>query len=153
MDWHAVGMAPGLAIAGLIKTLIWFGLAMLAVEAVRLLHDVANTATTRRRQTMTGPIQLTTKAPDVEREVLFTVDGQEFTIPIEVPPYIAVVYLNALREGGTDKAVQVVLDELIGEQGVKRLAKCKGMTMGDLQQIFAVVNKKVAGVMEAAQGN
>jgi hypothetical protein len=98
-------------------------------------------------------IELTTREPEGDREEFFSVDGEVVTIPVETPPYLSMVYLKALRTGGTDRAVAVVLDELIGKRGVDLLAKAKSMTAGQLKQVMAIVEKKIGDLMEEAQGN
>jgi hypothetical protein len=98
-------------------------------------------------------IELTTKVENVDREEFFSVDGEVVTIPVETPPYLAMIYLETIRTSGPDRAVALVLEELIGQRGIKLLASAKGMTAGQLKQVMAIVEKKITDLMEEAQGN
>lgn len=109
-----------------------------------------------RKHSMTyQPLKLTTDAPEspAEREPLFYVDGVEFTIPKEVPPVLAVQYLRNLRGGSAEVALSKVFDELIGKEGVNALARVRNLRKSELAQIMGVIQEKVMGVLEDAQGN
>lgn len=100
------------------------------------------------------PVRLSSKpADEPERVPFFYMDDVEYTIPKEVPPYVAMLYLKTLRTASSDRATSVVMDELIGKRGVDELARCKTMNKDQLKQLLDIVQKKIADVMEDVTGN
>lgn len=100
-------------------------------------------------------IELTTEGDEqeVEKEEFFSIDGVMYYIPVECPPYLAMYYLNQLRDGSSDRATLKVMDEMIGQKGVRALAKCKTMTPPQLKQIIGILQEKIYDVMEQTTGN
>jgi hypothetical protein len=101
------------------------------------------------------PIALTTGVPAdlVEREPFFSVDGKMFTIPRQAPANLSMVYLKTLRNAGADKAVQVIMDQMLGPEAIDALAECGSITDDQMAQLMRRIQLKVEGLMEKVTGN
>ena len=100
-------------------------------------------------------IELTSGVPAdlVEREPFFSIDGKMYTIPKEVSPNLAMIYLKVLRTAGADKAVQVIMDRLLGPEAIDALAECDAINDEQMRKIIGRVQLKINGVMEKVTGN
>lgn len=88
-----------------------------------------------------------------DREELFWIDENCFTIPVVVPPNIALKFLRDMRDGSIEKALARALDNLIGKKGVDMLAECDALTGPQMQQIMKVIEVKMLAAAEQLQGN
>ena len=93
-------------------------------------------------------------AVEVEREPLFSLDGETYTIPKTIPPHEFMAYLRDLRDGlGTETAQAKLLNRLIGRKAVDALAECKTLRPEDLKALMKVVSSKAADAQEEYGGN
>ena len=93
------------------------------------------------------------EAPEIEKEEFFRIDGETYYIAKECPPYLAMYYLNQLRDGSSERATLKVMDELVSRKAVQALAKCKTMKPEQLAHIISVIQEKIYDVMEKTTGN
>jgi hypothetical protein len=102
------------------------------------------------------PLELSTKTPrkgrDVELEPLFYLDGEEYGIPAEFPPSLALVYLDAIDEG-RDVAAGRVLKMAIGRDGWTALMRyvTAGGAIG-MRDMAAMLNHVMVKVMGTVEG-
>lgn len=95
----------------------------------------------------------TKKAAKVDREPLFYIDDKEFTIPVVVPPNVALAFIRDMRGGSYEQAIAKALDNLIGKKGVDMLAECEALTNEQMSQIMKVIEVKMMAAAEQLQGN
>jgi hypothetical protein len=120
-------------------------------------------APTRRPTTRAGqppvkkwePVRIVTNAdaPILDREPLFYIDDEEFTIPKDVPPNISFAYIRDMRDGNAEKAMANVFDMLLGVEALDRLATCDQLTKEQSKEILRVIEYKVMAAAEEMQGN
>jgi hypothetical protein len=101
------------------------------------------------------PVRIVTNAdaPILDREPLFYIDDEEFTIPKVVPPNITYGYIRDMRGGNTEQAMANVFDRLLGQEALDRLADCDQLTPEQSKEIMRVIEYKVMAVAEELQGN
>jgi hypothetical protein len=63
------------------------------------------------------------------------------------------VYLKTLRNAGSDKAVQVIMDKMLGPEAIDALAECDSISDEDMQKLMRRIQLKVEGLMEKVTGN
>jgi hypothetical protein len=88
-------------------------------------------------------------APEPEREVLFTLDGVEYTIPKVFPASMGLQFTRVSVLQGTDVAVCWALEAAIGPVGYEVLMNFTQLTADQLAKICDVVLLRIAGGMEA----
>lgn len=101
-------------------------------------------------------LQLSTSAPAVEeaREDFFAVDGKMYTLPVEVPAVEGIRYLNDVKEQGVEVAVARLMHRMVGEDGMRALARTTDMKPEDFKILLRTVQRKVnAMIGEAGLGN
>jgi hypothetical protein len=101
-------------------------------------------------------LDLTTKASETEapRQDFFKVDGVMYTIPAEVPAVEGVRYLNDVKENGVEVAVARLMHRMVGEDGMKALARTTNMQPSDFKTLLRTVQGKVNAMMgDAGLGN
>ena len=105
--------------------------------------------------TSPGPIVISTTQDekDVETEVLFSIDGEDYTIPTEVPAVIGLRFLDVAAEEGDAAGIRWLMREVLGDKGWMALLACDAVKGEQLAQIMQVVRDKAVGTLEAAQGN
>jgi hypothetical protein len=93
------------------------------------------------------PPKLTRKKnkPDVERFVLFTVDDEEYTAPVEVGPTVALSVLQAMADGGMAYAMVTLLRATVGQAALDALTECPDLEKEQLQQILLKAQKHYLG--------
>lgn len=92
---------------------------------------------------MVGPIRIRSKAANVDREPFFYIDDEEYTIPKVISPAVAMRFMDRLADGMSDeKAVSLMLREVLGAKAVKALGQAEGMTSEDMANIISVVREK-----------
>lgn len=95
----------------------------------------------------TGPKQ-------AERELLFTIGDEQYTILKDPPGKLMVRYLRDLREVGMEVAIANIAHALIGKAGMDALADCEDFTPEDFKTLMRAIQLKIAGkIEEAAEGN
>lgn len=101
------------------------------------------------------PVRVVTNAdaPILDREPLFYIDDEEFTIPKEVPPNISFAYIRDMRNGNAEQAMANVFDRLLGTEALDRLADCDSLTPEQSKEIMRVIEYKVMAAAEEMQGN
>lgn len=101
------------------------------------------------------PVRIVTNAdaPIFDREPLFYIDAEEFTIPKEVPPNITFAYIRDMRSGNAEQATANVFDALLGPEALDRLAACDSLTSEQSKEIMRVIEYKVMEAAEQLQGN
>lgn len=98
-------------------------------------------------------INITTTGTDPDawkgnREPIFTIDGQEYTIPVEIPARISLMATRRLAELGEVAGGVWLMTFLLGQDGWDALEKCPDVTPADLKAIQAVIRQKTFGAME-----
>jgi hypothetical protein len=106
------------------------------------------------------PVRLSTKdeAPKIERVPVFYIDDKMYGVPVEVPPNLALQFLNIINTEEDDEralplAVAMAFDGLFGEGALKELAACKALTQPQLDQIMGFVQTKMFSATEKMTGN
>lgn len=85
-----------------------------------------------------------------DREVLFTIDDEEYTIPREVPGHITLQAMEVYRNGGDGVATPWIMERMLGPEGYRALLECKAVTKTNLAAINEVLRRKVFGDPEDA---
>lgn len=98
-------------------------------------------------------IELTT-TPDkvVEREPLFSIDGNEVTIPKEFSASLALQYIDRARKRGVDDAASWLLEVVLGIEGYALLLGYEELKAEHLSSIMDVILTKTLGAMDAPKG-
>lgn len=90
----------------------------------------------------------TTQTVNEAREPLFSIDGTEYTIPVEVPPATSLEAIERVRTEGEAAATAWIMLELLGPEGWKALRECKQINRAQLSAIMEVCRTKAYGGME-----
>lgn len=99
-------------------------------------------------------VRISTKdVKPVEREPLFYIDEEEFTVPIEVPANVTMAFIRDIRDHGEIVAVAKAFDLLLGEDGLNRLANCPALESDQLKEIMGVVGDKMMSAQKVVLGN
>jgi hypothetical protein len=99
-------------------------------------------------------LSTTAQAAEEAREDFFAVDGVMYTVPAEVPAVEGVRYLNDVRDSGVEVAVARLMHRMVGEDGMRALARTTDMKPSDFKVLLRTVQRKVnAMVGEAGLGN
>ncbi len=86
--------------------------------------------------------------------VLFELDGRAYEVPARPRPVIALRYLRAVRDKGTDVASATLLTELLGVDGFDALCDYEDLTGEQMQAIMQAAQKlTMGGLEEAFAGN
>jgi hypothetical protein len=100
-------------------------------------------------------IEITTPAdPDAwkdKREPIFSIDGMEYTMPVEVPGSVALEAMEMFRTLGDAAATPWLLDLMLGVDGHRALRE-SGASKGQVGQVATVIRDKVFGDLEGDQG-
>lgn len=101
------------------------------------------------------PVRIVTNAdaPILDREPLFYIDDDEFTIPKEMPPNVTFAYIRDMRGGNAEQALANVFDMLLGPEALDRLATCDQLTPEQSKEIMRVIEYKVMEAADQLQGN
>jgi hypothetical protein len=84
-----------------------------------------------------------------DREALFSIDGQEFTVPRQVPTNVGLKAMRKVAELGEAAGTQWLMVFILGQDAWDALEACEDLTRGDLEAIQTVVRTKVFGDQEA----
>lgn len=100
------------------------------------------------------PVRIdSSKTRENPMEELFSIDDDQFFIPVEVPPNVTLKFIRDMRGGQMEVAVAKALDNLIGADAVDRLADCEALEADQLKQIMDVIEEKMMAASAAMQGN
>lgn len=92
---------------------------------------------------MVGPIRISSKPANTEREPFFYIDDVEYTIPKVISPAVAMRFMDRLADGiGEERAVALLLREVLGKEAVAALGRAEGMTGEDMVNIVTIVRDK-----------
>ncbi len=123
----------------------------------------ANTASTRRTRTRADQPASTVDdgfafeagasaepTTDQERTPLFEVGGKFYGTPAELGAGEAIRLLRDIRKLGNAGAAELMMDRLIGQDGVDALLASKGFDMNRWNTVAAEVSRRVFGALEEA---
>jgi hypothetical protein len=95
------------------------------------------------------PVKISTaEVLDEEREPLFFIDEVEYTIPKLIRPNILMRYLQDTIDHGHEYALAAGMREVLGAEAMEALADCDQITDEQMDQIMAIVEKKLMGQMK-----
>lgn len=89
---------------------------------------------------------------EVEKEVLFSIDGAEVEIPKEFSASLALQYVDRARKRGLDDAGSWLLETVLGPEGYALLLGYEELKAEHLADIMDVLITKTLGAMEAPKG-
>jgi hypothetical protein len=96
-----------------------------------------------------GPLRFSTAKPP-ERELLFSIDDTEYTIPVKPPAHIGIDASKMIVEGdgstrtGMD-AEEFVMREMLGEEGFAALIACEQVSLEDYKHLLTIVTDRAMG--------
>ena len=91
---------------------------------------------------------------EAPREPLFSIDGTEYTIPIEdaVPPALGLEGLEVARTHGQAYAEAWLGEMMLGAAGWRALRTCPDITMSQMQAILRIMRERAMGALESEEG-
>lgn len=99
------------------------------------------------------PVKISTAdVVDEEREPLFYIDEVEYTIPKLIRPNILMRYLQDTIDRGHDYALAAGMREVLGAEAMEALAETDAVTDEQMDQIMAIVERKLLGQMKRSLG-
>lgn len=84
-----------------------------------------------------------------EREPIFTIGDQEYTVPVKVPPAVGLKLTDRVAVMGEAEAMRWIMVEMLGPEGWKALRDCADLEPEDLTAIQEVIRRKVFGDTES----
>lgn len=84
--------------------------------------------------------------------VLFELDGREYRVPARPRAVVALRYLRAVRDGGTEKGAAQLLTDLLGADGFDALCDYEDLQPEQLKAIMDAAQKLTLGSVEEAFG-
>lgn len=95
-------------------------------------------------------IKTTGQAKDwrVDREPLFSIDDQEYTVPRAIPTNVGLKAMRKVAELGEIAGTQWLMVYLLGQEAWDALEGCLDLTRADLLAIQVVVRDKAFGSLE-----
>lgn len=108
-----------------------------------------NRSRSRPAQVNGAVLHLTTpeNGPFDEREVLFTIDGTEYTVMKRVPAGAALQYIGLGGVQGADVAIIFALRYALGDTGYNALCAYKALTNEQLATVTNAVRAKFDGAL------
>ena len=98
-------------------------------------------------------ITIDTKTPiSDERIPVFSIDGEEYSMPAEINGHFALEVLEQIRAQGAESVASWMLEEAIGSKGYRALRGCETLTTADLKTVMKVVTDHVLGAVEDVVG-
>jgi hypothetical protein len=86
------------------------------------------------------PIRIAPDEDVVEERVpLFYIGDDEYTVPTEIPPGVALQYLRQARESGHELATPPLLIRVLGEDAYMALEQSKAVKDDQLEQIVQII--------------
>lgn len=93
----------------------------------------------------TSPV---TKDWRASQEPLFSIDGTEYGIPVEVPTNVGLKALRKVAELGETAGTHWLMVFVLGQDAWDALEGCQELTRADLEAIQKIVRTKVFGDLE-----
>lgn len=93
-------------------------------------------------------IEIDSNAVNTEVKDLFSIDGQVYTMPVEVSASVALQMLHIARTEGQEAAISWTMEEVLGTEAYDALRKCRALKSHQLQAVIKVVTETVMGAME-----
>ncbi|MDQ0907788.1 hypothetical protein QFZ22_003773 [Streptomyces canus] len=87
-----------------------------------------------------------------DRRVLFTIDGDEYSVPAKFGPNVTLKFMNDMRKHGEMPAVLALLEKTLGEAKVEKLLDWDDLTDEVMAQIIDQVLTLVIGDSAGATG-
>lgn len=87
-----------------------------------------------------------------ERETLFFIDDEEFTIPKKIRPNITIQYLQDTYDKGQEFALAAAMREVLGADGMEALAESDFVGEEQMRQIMDIVERKLLAQMKSTLG-
>ena len=91
--------------------------------------------------------------PGLDRIPVFSIDGEIYTIPGQVPMSIALQALEDMATMGEIPAMAKSVRLVLGEKAYQALKGCEYLTQDQLKAVFDLVGDHIQGAMEAATKN
>lgn len=112
----------------------------------------------RRRLELEAPVEpiridTSVDVEEEEREPLFYIDGDEYTIPKTVPADFTVRYMNNVQKHGSEFAVAQAMADLLGHEAMDALSDCPQMTDEHLRGIMKIISRKMMAAADKHLGN
>jgi len=85
------------------------------------------------------------------RDVLFTLDGEEYTVLANPPASLMLTYFDKIRKNGVNVAFSWALEEMVGEDGYSALLNSPKVSADDFQAVARAVLMIINGVQEGMQ--
>lgn len=91
---------------------------------------------------------------EAEREPFFSIDGQEYTIPVEgaVPPALGLQALDRARHEGAPAAEVWAMEQLVGAAAWRALRTCPDITADQMRAIMKIIRDRALGPVELDEG-
>lgn len=93
-------------------------------------------------------IQSDQRAGADERIPLFSIDGQEYTMPAEIGAELALAAIDRLRTMPAEAVEAWLLEEVVGSKAYRALLGCKGLKRHQLKAVMVAVREHVMGPLE-----
>ena len=101
-----------------------------------------------------GPVRIvTTEVVEAEREPLFYIDEDEYTIPKTIPPNITIKYLRDCAHDGQEVALGRAMEVVLGADAMEALAESDSVTEENMTSIMRIVERKLMAQMKKSLGN
>lgn len=99
------------------------------------------------------PVRIdTSQEVEEKREPIFYIDDTEYTIPVKIPARMTVKYLNDVYEHGEEYAIASSMRDILGGDAMEALAECEHVGDEQMEQIMAVVEKKLMASAKKTTG-
>lgn len=85
------------------------------------------------------------KTAPVEMEPAFTIDGQVFSVPVEVKAQVAIRYMHYCRTKGENWGLSWLLETVLGKDAYEALLELDSLEDDQLVAIAKIVQSKVLG--------
>lgn len=100
------------------------------------------------------PVKISTAdVVEEERETLFWIDEDEYTIPKTIRPNIVMRYLQDTYDRGQEYALAAAMREVLGADAMEALAETDAVTDEQMRQVMDIVERKLMGQMKKSLGN
>jgi hypothetical protein len=81
-------------------------------------------------------------------EVLFSIDGVDYSIPVKFGANVALQFARVVLQRGRDEAVAWALEKALGADGCAALMAFDDLEADDLHKITTVILERMAAGME-----
>lgn len=93
-------------------------------------------------------LELTSEAPVIEMEDVFSIDGRVFQMPARVTTNTALIYMRMVRKQGEEAAISWAVERVLGEDAYVALMNCESLTKDQLGQVMEIVKTKLLGAVD-----